>query len=297
MEFHTSDLTNACLKAVELRLKGKRIGETASAKFRGSLWHEARALCYARGEWSEHAAFKALTDGASIVIEQAKADNEPLTDAVVANWQNIAAELTPLLVRYGAVVASRVAKLIGCELPIRATFEVDGETIEFASHIDVLFRDGMGNVCMDDDKTQEEVPTRAYLARNMQFAMYAAALESGSVMVDGEWIEFRQWPRLSWIHVNNLRPFGRKTVCKEVDWTTGAIEEVEYAKGDMRPESKIVLGVPIDPSQRAAIEAEFATRVRMARAGLWPTNPDPIGCHLCESRTFCPSFEGSRGAW
>lgn len=297
MELHTSDLTASCLKSVELRLAGKRVGETASAKFRGSLWHEARALCYASGDWSEHGTFQALASGASIVTEAAKRDNEPLTDAVKDNWQIIASELQPMLIRYGAVVASNVGKLIGCELPIRCTIDVDGEPVEFASHLDVLFRDGFGNLWLHDDKTQQDVPTRAYLARNMQFAMYAYAIRHGQVMVGGEWIEFGEWPRLAWIHVNNLRPFGRKTVVSETDWATGVVEEVEYAKGDMRPVSKVVLGVPIDEGRERDILREFQTRVRMARAGLWPTNPDPIGCQLCESRKHCPTFEGQGEAW
>lgn len=297
MEVHTSDLTADCLKSVQLRLEGKRIGETASAKFRGSLWHEARRLCYERGQWADVDLVSILAHAAWIVTEEAKATNQPLTDAVDAGWMKIAAELQPMLTQYGRVVAPRVVKMIGQECPIRCTIDVDGEPVDFASHIDVLYRNATGQLCIDDDKSQQEVPSREFLARNMQFAMYAYATKHGEIMVDGEWLRFNEWPILTWLHVNNLKPFGRKTTATETDWETGEVKEVEYAKGDTRPAHRVLLNVPIDEGQDQRIMAEFSTRVRMMRAGFWPTNPDEIGCFLCDSKKFCPTFEGSKGAW
>lgn len=285
------------MKRVHLRLNGKRIGETASAKFRGSLFHESRRLCYDRGEWADAALIAILAEAAGTITKEAKATHQPLTDTVDKGWMSIASELQPMLTQYGRVVAPRVAKMIGQECPIRCKIDVDGETVDFASHIDVLFRNATGQLCIDDDKTQEDVPTREFLARNMQFGMYAYATKFGEIMVDGEWLRFDEWPILSWIHINHLKPFGRKTVSKETDWATGEVKEIEYAKGDTRPASRVILNVPIDDGQAERIIGEFSTRVRMMRADLWPTNPDEIGCFLCESRKFCPTFEGSKGGW
>ena len=43
---------------------------------------------------------------------------------------------------------------------------------------------------------------------------------------------------------------------------------------------------------RDAARAEIATRIRMMRADLWPTNPDPEGCRHCDTRVGCPGFDG-----
>ena len=291
LEVHTTDLMDSCPRRTELRLAGKRIGETPSALMFGQVWHEARARCYADGVWDEFRAAGILLDAwAKCEAENAK-NNQPLTEAVKKNAAQTQAEISRLLGHYGERVASRVRKLIGCELPIRCSVVVDGEAVEFASHLDVLFRNTDGQLVLDDDKTGEEVPSMDFLRRNRQLGMYAYAIRHGTVWVDGEPVEFGEWPIVNWIHVRNLNTYGRKTTVKEVDFVTGELVDRTYEKGEHRPIDRIVMTAPIHEQRTPAILADFYQHVRMRRLGFMPALPDEVGCRSCESRKFCTSYQ------
>ena len=296
VEIHTTDLMEPCPRRVQLRLEGKRIGETTGALMFGQVWHEARAACYAAGVWDEFRSAGILIDAwARCEAENAK-NRQPISDAVRKNETTTKAEIARLLASYGERVASRVHRLIGCELPIRCAVVVDGECVEFASHLDVLFRDSAGRLVLDDDKTGDESPCMDYLRRNKQLAMYAYAIRHGTVWLDGEPVEFGEWPVVNWVQVDALKTYGRKTTVKEVDFASGELLERVYEKGEARPLDRIVMQAPIHESRSASILADFADHVRMRRAGLMPALPDKQGCRLCESRSFCASYqeEGQR---
>lgn len=291
IEVHTTDLMDPCPRRVELRLAGKRIGETTSALMFGQVWHEARARSYAEGVWDEFRASGILLDAwAKCEAENAK-NNQAVTDAVKKNATQSQAEISRLLGYYGERVACRVKKLIGCELPIRCSIVVDGESVEFASHIDVLFRDSEGRLVLDDDKTGEDAPSMDFLRRNKQLAMYAYAIRHGTVWIDGEPVEFNEWPVVNWIQVRALNTYGRKTTVKEVNFATGELVERVYDKGEHRPIDRIVMTAPIHERRTPAILADFYQHVRMRRHGMMYANPDKQGCRLCESRMYCESYQ------
>ena len=291
IEVHTSDLTEPCPRRVELRLAGKRIGETTSALMWGQVWHEARAGCYAAGVWDELRAAGILIDAWNKCVAENIKNRMPLTEAVVKNESATKAEIAKYLAAYGERVAPRVKKMIGQELPIRCTIIVDGEAVEFASHLDVLFRDHTGRLTLDDDKTGDEAPTMDYLRRNKQLGIYAYAIRHGTVWVDGEPVEFGEWPIVNWIHVPGMRTYGRKTTIKEVDFTSGELVERVYEKGEARPIERVVMTAPIHEQRAASIVSDFAQHVRMRRLGIMPAMPTKTGCFLCDSRVHCESYQ------
>lgn len=290
-DIHTTQLTDSCDKRVELTLAGRRFGETTTALYRGQLWHEAAALAHTAGRWDRSGVTNAVLDAHIVVERKAKAENRPFSAAVEKGRNAVMAEVERLLLAYAERVAPRVSKLIGVELPVRLTLDVDGEPAEFASHLDLLFRDERGRLHLDDWKTGADSPSWQYLNRNIQLGLYWLALRHGTVLVDGDWLSFGEWPVVSWIHVNDLAVYGRKTTI--VNHETG--EEETFEKGQARPLDRIVRTVPFDPAGEAALVEQLRLRVRMRRLGLYPMNPDPTGCMLCECHHWCPSWTTNNG--
>jgi hypothetical protein len=93
------------------------------------------------------------------------------------------------------------------------------------------------------------------------------------------------WERLEsdavveWCHVRNLKPYKRAGK--------------GYVAGDVRPIENILH--PIEFEHTQLVKDELALRVRMIRAGMFPTNPDPVGCMLCSCKGACPQFDVYRG--
>ena len=277
-EIHTSDLTADCLARVELRHNGRAIGETPTALYCGNLFHESANLLLTKGGEIG----QCIEDASKIVSAKAAEERRPLTKTVLEKRIGLNAEVMEWLVHFDHRIRSRYAKIIGVEVPVRMTLVVDGQPQEFASHVDVLFRDANGTLSIDDWKTGEDVPTLEYLVRNMQFGAYAHAAMHGEFLIDNEWTAFDEQAIVNWVHIRNLTPYTRKTKVAEGD------AEKVYERGDVRPLQRIVFPAPIISTQ--AWLDEFAIRIRMARAGLFPTNPSPAGCFLCESRQWCPSM-------
>ncbi len=277
LELHTSDLTASCLRAVQLRHEGKVIGSSPSAMFRGNLIGELFRLCHER-DFAEATIFQAANEAKNNCIARARDEHQPITAAVSDAIVPLVAEAAELAKWYGERVVPTLGRVLGCELPIRWTMDVDGVPVDFASHLDLLHRLPSGILGVGDWKAREESPTLAYLDRNMQLALYFLMVKHGEILLDGEWVAFDEWPLVSWIHANNLAPYKRSGD--------------GYKKGEHRPLERIVMGCGFEPAKESAIAEELALRVRMWRAGFFPTNPDPVGCFICPSRTHCTHFGG-----
>ena len=69
---------------------------------------------------------------------------------------------------------------------------------------------------------------------------------------------------------------------------------MNFAKGDLRPTRQVVRKVEYVPAQADTLKEELRTRVRMVRAGVWPMNPDPVGCGLCQTRCHAINVKEKR---
>lgn len=279
-EVHSSDMSAECPRSVQLRHEGKIIGEMTTALYRGNVWHEAASSLHAIG----------IADGISSHVSLAHAkvfatadkENRPFTPAVVKNAGEVREEIEELLAEYADRIPPYLSAmtLIGTEIPIRLTLDIDGVPQDFASHLDLLFRAPRG-LHVYDWKTGEDQPGYDFLRRSPQMGLYPLAVAEGEVLIDGEWVSLMEWPSMTWVHVNALKVYKKAT-------TNGAGES--FKKGDKRTLDKILMDTGITATGRNAIIAELSDRVRMFRAGLYPTNPGEQRCRLCESRTFCPVF-------
>jgi hypothetical protein len=147
-----------------------------------------------------------------------------------------------------------------------------------------------------DWKTGEDCPAFYELSRNMQFGMYAYAVKHGAVLVDGEWLEFGEWPSLTWCHIRNLKGFGRATTVKEYDPATGETTETPYAKGQQRPIEKIMVPSGVYPEGEGEILRRFTEHVRLRRMGIMPATPGEH-CRFCDSVRFCDDLGGKGAAY
>lgn len=274
-EFHTSDLVSRCFKRVQLRHQGKIIPEVPSAVFRGLLCHDHL------GGWHLD---KPVSYGAA--LDSIKAEGRHLTPAALRDVVETNAECAALTALYAKRYAGLFAQstLLGVEVPIRwSGIDVDGTPVDFASHLDLLFKDPSGALCLWDWKTGDTDWDGEHASRSMQFGMYFMACQYGQVMLEGEWIDLRESPHVRVIDIDNLKPYSRRTMGKDING-----DDYEYLKGDEKPEWSI--GREQTFTNESGILEQFATRVRMARANLWPTNPTDTGCRVCECRKHCPTW-------
>lgn len=291
-EWHTSHFAQSCGMRVKLTAEGKRIGETASAKYRGQLFHEAVGLFIAAG-CEVKAAFGAVNAAAEKVHATAKAENSPLTKAAIENDTDTRAECVKLLEYFAGRFASqiRAGKVIGYEVPIRWTADIDGEPTEFATHLDFLWIDENGVLRLWDFKTGEDAPSWDFLGRNPQLGLMWLMVRHGQICVDadlGLWEPMGMFPEVSWVHVNHLAPYGRAVTRKD---DSGA--EVTFKKGEHRPIDTILNHAPFLEQREAEVFHEIAQRVRQYRAGFFPMVAEEQGCRLCECRTNCPNWARS----
>jgi hypothetical protein len=282
-ELHTSDLLSGCLRRVQLRHEGKAIGKCTGALYRGLLFHEAARMLHTANMIGEPLAI--TTEAAQTVAKTLHAERRPPTESVKAKAADTVADVAALIGHYQRRFSDLFAhsKVIGLEVPIRLTMVVDDQPQEFASHLDILYRDPHGNLRVDDWKSGDDDWGSEHVHRSLQLGLYYMAVQYGSVMIGGEWIELGEAPTVAVIEVNNLYPYTRKVTAKD---DTG--NEREFVKGDDRPLSSIRREVLV--TNEAAIHDELALRVRMNRAGFWPTNPTADGCRFCESSSHCPHW-------
>jgi len=294
-EIHTSDLTASCPKFVQLRLQGKIRPAATGALFRGMVAGEALRYLHERvlhdGSADAPSLFTPfVVEAVDSVKKTLASEGRVPTDAVEASMSETISEIGMLTENYFHRFKERFAKsqFLGCEVPVR--WKYAPRMPEFASHIDLLIRDASGQVVFIDWKLRENAPTHHYLARNMQFACYHAAILEGKLLLsDGlssEWKGIGEQSRGVWLHVNHLAPFGRKTKCED---DRGM--EREFNKGEERPLRMSWREVEYAPSAVEEIRGALMQRVKMMQKDIFPTNPDPIGCTLCEAESFCPRFD------
>jgi hypothetical protein len=315
-EVHSSDLTASCARYVFHRHAGETRPAATGALFEGLLFGEACRIIHDADNWPAYTGDHAAEYVAAVVAEATSrvtatldSENRSLSDSVAARiatgdlQEGIAESVTSYCQRLGPLFAE--CTHIGCELPIRCDLPFvqhggidDGKkrVMPFASHLDLLVRDTNGaltgqpgKLVMLDWKYRDDAPTRAYLGRYEQFLAYWYAVRHGAVCItpsaptdDFSWCHFAEWPVCIWLHAKHLAPFKRATKAKDDNGI-----DVEYKKGDTRPLSNVLRWVPYLPSQAPGIMADIATKLAMFEAQLFPKNPDPIGCHLCEAQEFC----------
>lgn len=285
-ELHTSDFTAACAKRAELRLRGQVYAETQTATATGQLFHELVSAWW--DAWGG-ATSDSNIEAFDVCARRARVEGQRFSEAVMKNRADIEATAAKWMALYEARFTELrdCVEVVGVELPVRYTLDVDGTPQEFASHLDLLYRDG-NRLVIRDWKTGEDAPHFAYLRRNLQLGLYWLAVAEGEVCIDAgldQWVNFGEWPSIEWLHVRSLEPY--KKACPGIN---DAGEPVNFAKGDLRPTRQVVRKVEYVPAQADTFKEELRTRVRMVRTGVWPMNPDPVGCGLCQSKAFCPAW-------
>ena len=239
------------------------------------------------GKWDEKAVTEAGIRAVKEVAADCKREGRLLTEAVIKNADAIHKEVFVVVYEYARRFGERWQECvtIGAEVPVRLTIE--GTT--FASHMDLVFRDthnvwGMGadRLGFVDFKWRDTSPTAHYLCRNPQFLLYQLGCYRGKLLVDGMWVEFGEWPSAAWIHLPYLKPYLKMTTAVDENG-----EAVTYLKGDSRPDKAIFRWIPFLEANADMMAQELLMRPRMYALGIYPMNPDPIGCHVCPSNQFC----------
>jgi hypothetical protein len=294
-EIHSSDLTASCPKFVELRLKGMTRPAATTALYRGLVAGESMRLLHERHihGGTEPALYSMLvSEAAAIVDATLAAEGRLKTPAVEASMSDVVTDVASACEKYWMKLQPRMSKwtLLGCEVPVR--WKYAPRYPEFASHIDCLLRDENGGLVVIDWKWKAESPTYQYLARNMQMACYYACCFEGRFLLnDGlstEWVSLCEEPRMVWLQLPALLPFGRKTRCEDDKGM-----EVEFSRGDDRPIRMAWKEIEYGhlPSTVDDIRAALMQRARMFKNDIFPQNPDPVGCTICEAESFCKRFD------
>jgi hypothetical protein len=274
------------------KLKGEFKPEVPTAMFRGSLFGKALELHY-----MDDISLELVTDTAvGLVLADYEREGRTPTEAVTKNLPEITKEIHdclqdwPRIQKYLDGDGDR-AVFVGAEIPIRGSIVVDGKTQKLASHVDLLWRmEKQGYYILADCKYKKDQPTRAQLHRDLQFGMYRLLFEHGAMRFpDGEWYKpgADEKVKVCCIWGPGLKPIGRAT--KYIDADTQ--QEYELAKGDKRPEHAIVRWIDYNMHGITTLADEIRLKIRMMRAGFWPTNPTSIGCQTCESEQWCNRFD------
>lgn len=295
-EIHSSDMTASCMRYVQLRLQNKTKPIATTALVKGLIAGEAmRYLHEEHGIHDEKAQEPALyTPIVNKAVEATRRtllqEGRVLSDAAAAAIPEAVTEIGNICEAYWRKFRPRFVgtTLYGCEVPVR--WKYAPRMPEFASHVDLMFRDRNGRLTFVDWKFRAEAPTYHYLLRNMQFGCYHAACLEGKFLInDGlseEWKSFGEESHGVWLHLPHVLPFGRATRCED---DRGF--EVEFKKGDERPLRMAWRLVEYAPTAVEDVRSELMMRVRMMKKDVFPTNPDPVGCSLCEAESFCPRFD------
>lgn len=295
-EIHSSDLTASCMRYVQLRLQNRTKPIAATALVRGMIAGEAVRLLHEKhGIHDERASEPALfapivNEAASIVRRTLVEEGRVLSDAAEAGMSEIVSEVGEVADAYWRRLRPKFVgtTLYGCEVPVR--WKYAPRMPEFASHVDLLYRDREGRLTFVDWKFRQDAPTYHYLLRNMQFGCYHAACLEGKFLInDGlseEWKGFGEVSQGVWLHLPHLLPFGRKTRCED-----DRGYETEFNKGDDRPIRMAWRLVEYAPTAVEDVRSELLMRVKMMKRDVFPTNPDPVGCSLCDAESFCKRFD------
>lgn len=288
-DVHTGDLTSSCMRRTALRWQQKFVPSCPTAMLRGSIFGKATELVLMDGVALDECVGEALTEVRLTLANEGR----QLTEGAEKALPEMLEHVSQAMARWDEVMRhlgdGEKPIVIGCELPIRGEVECDGIAQPVASHIDILLRQRKtGRFVVVDTKWRDDAPTQAYLARNMQFGLYWLLAKSGRILFPGgKWYSLSADAALAWVHGPYLRPAGRATTFTDTE--TG--EVIPLAKGDCRPIAKAVRWVPYRREHAESVREELRLRIRMMRAGMFPTNPDPVGCHTCESEQFCDRWD------
>lgn len=281
MEVHTSELVSPCKRAAYLRINGQDQRWAETALVRGLAAHAALEIMCNDPDGS-HDPWTTANAGYDATAEKLNDEGRTMTAAPIANRDKICMEIADMLEAYSRRLMPMMESVVGVELPVSMLIEVDGETVRFASHIDLIYvgaspLTGERALCVYDWKWRQDEPSSAYLARNLQIGMYWHAVRAGGVMDHDGWpIEMPDLPiELFWIHLPNLAPY--KVTRKGL-----------YEKGDDRPLERVAFRATMN--HEANLMAEFSDQVRMMRAGFWPANPEPTRCRICLSSHACRAW-------
>lgn len=299
-EIHSSELTADCLRKVQHRLKGEVEGKATTALYRGLVAGRACELLHEMGFDQDPSSITVAA--AADTQKQLAEENRMLSEAVEENRQDILAEVTNVVHLYRDRFGQAFERctLIGTEVPARYTLSEDGLLLhpqaEFASHLDLVVRDnenvfgyGKDRIIVFDWKWRQDQPSHQYLARNMQFALYYMMVKHGRLKCgpDGfEWVDFGEPPVLVWFHLPSLKPYSRRVTAFNDQG-----EEQEFVKGDLRPTRSVLYRVNYDENQEQAINDELLLRSKMIENDVFPLNPDPVSCRICEAEAFCTRFD------
>ena len=291
-EIHSSELTSNCLRKVQHRLRGEIEPVATTALYRGLVAGRGCELLHQMGFDQDPSSITVAA--AADIQKQLAEENRMLSEAVENNRQDVLAEVTGVLHlyrdRFGP--AFERCTLIGTEVPARWSC---GE-MEFASHLDLVVRDtqnsfgyGKGRLIVFDWKWRQDQPSHHYLARNMQFALYYMMTKHGKLRCGPEgfeWVDFGEPPVLVWFHLPSLKPYSRRVTAFNDQG-----EEQEFVKGDLRPTRTILYRVEYDTEQEPNIVTELQMRGKMIENDVFPLNPDPVSCRICEAEAFCDRFD------
>lgn len=292
LEIHTSELIAACPRRAKLRAEGKETRFAETALVRGLVAHGAleRLSLLHPLDCDDYAGLVSLAWADT--ARKCEQEGRQITAAPIDHREEIEAEIVRAVEAYDRRISPLIASVVAVEAPVEWWIGVDGEKARFASHLDLLAEmadpyTGEMVLAVVDWKWHEKAPSFAYLARNMQMAMYGLAVRYGTVMDrDGSAINLPDLPvRVYWCHLPNLLPYGRAG--KSADGS------LMWKKGDERSLNKIVYDAT--PRREAAVMEEFSLRVRMARMGMYPAIPSPEGCLTCNAKFACPVFGGDGG--
>ena len=295
-QLHTTDLTDTCPRRVLLRWEGKLLPHAPTALVRGMLAGSACRYMHESKQWEDPDAADAAMDYTCNQTEAYLEEDERIvTYSVEKNRDSMSKEVRLVLDRYIGRLGPLFAQtdLIGCETPCKMTLG----GVEFASHTDLIVRDsgnafgfGKGRLLVIDWKWRQEAPSKAYLARNMQFAVYWLMARKGQFLID-DWTGYVPIPdahnaQMIWLHLPNLKPYSRKTVTFD-----DKSEQREFLKGDDRPIRSVLKTTQYTEDDTSHVEQALLDRVNMYKAGFFPTVPEPNKCALCEAESFCPRFD------
>jgi len=299
-EIHTSDLTSPCMRAVLHRLLGESLNVVPSAMARGLIAGATLEICHDNCLTEPDLVVEACKDALLNVRDSLSSEGRQFSDSVEANLEQIVLDVISMAGHYVERFGGRLvccAKL-GTEVPIRMTVEhpMFDEPVEFASHLDAIFRDtegvfGMGKdrLIVWDWKWRKDAPTGSYLHRNMQLGMYALACLKGAICRNVQmdiWEMPCELPAVAWVHLPHLFPYKRKTVTKSGDG-----EETVFVKGDSRPEDRILQWVYHSHESLDTITDDFAQRVHMMQMGMFPKTVSVQGCQTCPSEQWCSRYD------
>jgi hypothetical protein len=290
-ETHASELNATCALAVALKRQGKYDPDVPTAMLRGLVAGEVLRRLHESDFKVEIAT--AVNTALLTVTAELQQQGRRVTDGAENSIAEMVREIGKMATHYLRRFKDYFARcrLIGCELPMRVRI---GDH-DFATHLDLLYRNPSDDLCLVDWKYHKTCPSFHYLARWPQGILMCLACAEGVVGLnqtentrDDNWLymPLDEWPRLAWCHLPNLKPYARKTTRKDDNG-----QEVTFNPGDDRPDSAVMRWIDYQPGRRDEMAAWIVRCAEVYADEFPPASPSPDGCDYCECRRFCPTFD------